>query len=375
MMLIADGAVNYAWSSQSGDLITDEGTLVEIAPMDDAWVVLTGSNAACSARDSIYFTVNSKPELDVSFPNAICLGDSALISVTGADSILWQNTDLMGCAACNENIIRPTESEEIVVSGWNGECVSTVSFEMEVQLPPSANLFGDTQVCASSAAELFAQGGDTFIWSTGETGAAITVNPSQNSIYYVVALSGICSDTAMITVEATPLPQITVSGDTTIRLGGQAQLMAEGGVNYYWTPSGDLSCESCANPIAAPSESTTYCVQAFSDFGCAGSACLKVEVVDECQSFFIPNAFAPEMGGHEMNDCLRVFGEECFSEMRLRVFDRWGEMVFEADSFDDCWDGFYQDKKVDAGVFVYYFDGTLVNGEEFLRKGNVTVIR
>ena len=179
----------------------------------------------------------------------------------------------------------------------------------------------------------------------------------------------------MITVEATPLPQLTTSGDTIISLGGQAQLFVEGGLNYYWTPSVDLSCESCPTPIASPSETTTYCVQAFSDFGCAGSACLKVEVVDECQSFFIPNAFAPELGGHEMNDCLRVFGEECFSEMRLRVFDRWGEMVFEADSFDDCWDGFYQDKKVDAGVFVYYFEGMLVNGEEFSRKGNVTVIR
>jgi gliding motility-associated-like protein len=374
-MLIADGAVNYAWSSQSGDLITDEGTLVEIAPMDDAWVVLTGSNAACSARDSIYFTVNSKPELDVSFPAAICLGDSALISVTGADSILWQNTDLISCAACSENIIRPTESEEIVVSGWNGECASTVSFEMAVQLPPLASVFGDTQVCASTPALLFAEGGESYVWSTGESGSAITVNPGQTSLYYVVALSGICSDTAMITVEATPLPQITASGDTTINLGGQAQLFAAGGLNYYWTPSADLSCESCASPVASPSETTTFCVEATSAFGCEASACLKVEVIDECQSFFIPNAFAPESGGHEMNDCFHVFGEECFTEMRLRVFDRWGEMVYEANSFDDCWNGLYQEKKVDPGVFIYYFDATLVNGDSFTRKGNVTVIR
>jgi gliding motility-associated-like protein len=319
--------------------------------------------------------VNAPPDLDIVAPNAICLGDSALIAVSGSDSIIWSNDELIGCTNCIENIISPSESEELIVGGWNGECYSTVSFEIEVQMPPSVSVFGDTQVCASSPAELFAEGGDSFVWSTGETGSAITVNPGQTSIYYVVALSGICTDTAMITVEATPLPQITTSGDTTITLGGQATLQVEGGVNYYWTPSSTLSCEICDDPIASPSETTTYCVQAISDFGCASTACLKVEVIDECQSFFIPNAFAPERGGHEMNDCFHVFGEECFAEMRLRVFDRWGEMVFEGDSFDDCWDGNYQGKKVDAGVFVYYFDGTLVNGESFTRKGNVTVIR
>jgi len=375
MMLIADGAGNYSWNSHSGDLISTQGTMVDIAPMEDSWVVLTGSNEACFARDSIYFTVNAPPDLDIVAPNAICLGDSALISVSGSDSIVWSNDELIGCTNCIENIIRPSESEELIVGGWNGECYSTVSFEIEVQVPPSASVFGDTQVCASNPAELFADGGDSYTWSTGQTGSAITVNPGQTSIYYVVALSGICTDTAMITVEATPLPQIITSGDTTITLGGQAQLQVQGGINYYWSPSSTLSCEACDNPIASPSETTTYCVQAMSDFGCESTSCLKVEVIDECQSFFIPNAFAPERGGHEMNDCFHVFGEECFADMRLRVFDRWGEMVFEASSFDDCWDGNYQGRKVDAGVFVYYFDGTLVNGESFTRKGNVTVIR
>jgi gliding motility-associated-like protein len=179
----------------------------------------------------------------------------------------------------------------------------------------------------------------------------------------------------MITVEAIPLPQVSTHNDTTITLGGEVQLFATGGINYSWSPVTELSCSICPNPLATPSESITYCVTALSELGCTDSACVRIEVTDECETFFIPNAFAPERGGHEMNDCLRPYGEECFISMRLRVFDRWGELVFESVGFEDCWDGNYQGKKVNSGVFVYYFDGMLINGDPFYRKGNVTVIR
>lgn len=246
---------------------------------------------------------------------------------------------------------------------------------MEVQALPVASVFGDTVVCANSPAQLYAAGGESYTWSTGQTGSAISVEPLETTVYQLVVLTGICYDTTYITVEAIPLPDVNTNSDTTITLGGQVQLIATGGEEYSWSPATDLSCSTCFNPIAIPSETIVYCVEAISDRGCADTACVKIEVTDECETFFIPNAFAPERGGHEMNDCFRPFGEECFASMRMRVFDRWGELVFESDSFEDCWDGNYQGKKVNSGVFVYYFEGVLINGEPFYRKGNVTVIR
>lgn len=374
-LLIADGAMTYTWESSDGVLLTTEGAIVDIAPLDDAWVTVIGTGLACSARDSIYLTVNPAPALEIVAPNAICMGDSVTISASGADSLFWMPNEFISCASCDEITVSPAQSTVFTLSGYNGQCFGTTSLAMEVQEVPVSEVYGDTLVCAYSPADLFVLGGTTYVWSTGDTVSAISVEPGETTIYTVVAISGICSDTSFITVEAIPLPQIDAGNDTLITLGGEVQLNATGGINYVWSPATDLSCTNCANPLAIPAESITYCVEGIAESGCSDTSCLRIEVSDECETFFIPNAFAPETGGHEMNDCFRVFGEECFGSMRIRIFDRWGELVYESTEFGDCWDGNYQGKKVNTGVFVYYFDGVLLNGEPFYRKGNVTVIR
>ena len=375
LLLIADGAMSYSWDAGSVLLNSNNGAVVEAYPTEDALVVVTGQGLACAARDSIYITVNPAPAMEILAPEAICLGDSVEIFATGADSIFWMANDFIDCGNCTQTIVSPTEATVFTVNGYNGQCFGTSSWSMQVQEVPVSNVYGDTLICAYSPAELFAIGGTTYVWSTGDTTSAIQIEPGETTVYSVIALSGICSDTAFITVQAIPLPQIDAGNDTIISLGSDVQLNATGGVNYEWTPATDLSCTTCANPLATPSESITYCVEGIAASGCSDTSCVRIEVSLDCETFFIPNAFAPEQGGDEMNDCFHAFGEECFVSMRLRVFDRWGELVFEADDFGACWDGTYQGKKLNSGVFVYYFDAVLVNGDPFYRKGNVTLIR
>jgi gliding motility-associated-like protein len=374
LLLIADGASTFNWETLN-PLSDYDDAIIEAYPTTDGYISVEGSNLGCEGRDSVYVTVNPLPEMQIVAPDAICFGDSVTVVASGADSLLWMNDDVLLCPTCPENVVSPSESTVFMVGGWNGSCYGTTSFVMEVQSLPVASVFGDTLVCAFSPAELYAAGGESYLWNNGATTSSIMVEPGETTVYQVVAISGICADTTTITVEAIPLPQIVTNNDTTITLGGEVQLFATGGVNYSWSPADDLSCTVCPNPLAIPSESVTYCVQALSEFGCTDTSCLRIEVTGECETFFIPNAFAPERGGHEMNDCFRPFGEECFASMRMRVFDRWGELVFESTSFEECWDGNYQGKKVNSGVFVYYFDGVLINGDPFYRKGNVTVIR
>ena len=61
--------------------------------------------------------------------------------------------------------------------------------------------------------------------------------------------------------------------------------------------------------------------------------------------------------------------------MVLKIYDRWGELVFETDQQKNGWDGTFNAKLVDPGVFVYYLTITCVDGQEYFKKGNVTVIR
>lgn len=78
--------------------------------------------------------------------------------------------------------------------------------------------------------------------------------------------------------------------------------------------------------------------------------------------FFIPNAFTPN--GDANNDIFRVRGEQ-IRELLVRVYDRWGEKVFETTTPGKGWDGTYKGKKVNPGVFVYYVESVCFNNEKF----------
>jgi gliding motility-associated-like protein len=78
-----------------------------------------------------------------------------------------------------------------------------------------------------------------------------------------------------------------------------------------------------------------------------------------------------------MNDefCLQGW-TECFDEFNIKIFNRWGEKVFESNRLDFCWDGIYQNQVLDASVFVYYINAKYIGIEKAIeKKGNISLIR
>jgi gliding motility-associated-like protein len=168
-----------------------------------------------------------------------------------------------------------------------------------------------------------------------------------------------------------------VAQDLMIEPGGSTLLFGSGGSTYAWAPSTTLSCSDCANPTATPTETTTYCVTV-SDSACSDTACVRIEVTlpaSACTaaSIFIPTAFSPNASGK--NDMQCIYGGDCIASMVFRIYDRWGNKVFESTDPKQCWDGLYKGDALDPGVFVYSFNATLSNGEVVQKKGNITLIR
>jgi gliding motility-associated-like protein len=87
---------------------------------------------------------------------------------------------------------------------------------------------------------------------------------------------------------------------------------------------------------------------------------------------FVPNAFSPN--GDGQNDKFRVHGN-CFREFLLRIYDRWGEKVFESNSPGFAWDGTFRGQEMDPAVFVWYLEATFVDGTSVNKKGNVSLVR
>jgi gliding motility-associated-like protein len=173
------------------------------------------------------------------------------------------------------------------------------------------------------------------------------------------------------------LPAQIVLLDSVIVIGESTALMAYHGPNYLWSPATGLSCTTCPDPIATPTESTEYCVVVSNVCG-SDSACVRITVdpvppVCTPASIFVPTAFSPNQNGS--NDLQCIHGVDCIRSMSIGIFDRWGNKVFESTDRNACWDGSYNGQPLDPAVFVYHLSATLNNGENVERQGNITLMR
>lgn len=146
---------------------------------------------------------------------------------------------------------------------------------------------------------------------------------------------------------------------------------------FAWSPADFLSCTDCPNPVASPFDPTTYYLTVSDAIGCSAMDSVRV-TTDFDGRVYVPNAFSPN--GDGINDYFFVQAS-CVEEVRLlRIFDRWGGHVFEANHTPpnietEGWDGIFRDKDEDSNVFVYYIIVTLRDGSEIELEGGVTLLR
>jgi gliding motility-associated-like protein len=192
-----------------------------------------------------------------------------------------------------------------------------------------------------------------------------------------------CVDTILVTVPQPPPLTLTVEPDTIhLPLGGAApvHIRQENGVNVTWTwsPQDGLSCPDCPNPIVSSYYDMIYTVRVydhryqFSTFDCYTQAELFV-FVDRHHRSYVPNAFTP--GNRDgFNDIFQLYGE-AVKNIRLTIFDRWGEKMYEGKGYGAGWDGTYKGTLMNPGVYVYYADVEYLDGQTEQYSGSVTLLR
>jgi gliding motility-associated-like protein len=147
------------------------------------------------------------------------------------------------------------------------------------------------------------------------------------------------------------------------------------GYTYSWTPPTGLDNPGTPAPKASPKVTTTYYVEVHDQWGCSWRDSVTIYVIDViCDEpyIYVPNAFTPN--GDGKNDVLYAESSVA-TDVDFKIYDRWGELVFETKSLSQGWDGTFRGKPVDPGVFVYHLKVTCYNHEIFYKKGNITVIR
>jgi len=294
----------------------------------------------------------------------------------------WSN---LTSGAGNSNLLAGTYT--VTVTDANG-CTATSTTTINNSDGLTVKVLDSVSTClgtSAGAVSISATGtGDSYTWSDGASAmingqGTASISALTAGIYTVTVtdLNG-CTATTAATVIQFPEVVVNVSSDTTIDKGGAAQLRAGGGVSYSWTPSGTLSSSAGNNPFAYPLQTTTYTVLVTDANGCSAKDSIKISVIEpvDCDSvsIFMPTAFSPN--GDGMNDVLFVRGlPGCVNQIQLSIFDRWGEQVFGTTSISNGWDGTFEGKALNMGVFAYYLSATFANGNTYSRKGNVTLLR
>jgi gliding motility-associated-like protein len=147
-------------------------------------------------------------------------------------------------------------------------------------------------------------------------------------------------------------------------------------VRYSWWPAGPLNNPNIANPLASVRLNTTFIVTVTDEAGCVGvdSVLLRAYVGP---TYHCPTAFSPN--GDGLNDRFRPLPVGIRSTQYFRIFNRYGEPVFETNAWEGQflkgWDGTFRGRNMDAGTYVWVIKGIDEKGNDVLQRGTVVLVR
>lgn len=373
------GGVSFSWSPEDKIISDPNASSIVVSPDSTTYYHLEMTTAeGCKIFDTVLVAVfYDIPDPILTDTVKVCIGESALINAGGAWRYHWEPDDYLNVNKGDEVITTPEEDIMYHVTFINACGLNYDSVYVDV-IKPEAKAFSDTTICIGEYAVLSAEGGVSYEWSPQESiispnSQATRVFPEVETKYTVLVTDQHgCQDKASVFVDFYPEPFVLTSPDHYGFLGDVVQLTASGNSTkgtYEWSPDQHLSCADCSNPIASPPGTTTYTVDYTDPNGCKASSQVRL-VFDAI--LYVPNTFTPNGDGD--NDFFYAKGGN-IKAFNMIIFNRWGEVVFETNDFEDRWDGTYNGKPLPDGTYVWkirYSDDREIN---FEKKGHVNLLR
>jgi gliding motility-associated-like protein len=208
--------------------------------------------------------------------------------------------------------------------------------------------------------------------------------PSNSTTYQVVGFDAFnCfTDTGYVRIGVGPIPTLELGAGALVVAGTAVTLnpVTTGGPirDYIWSLNTLLSCNNCPNPVATINNNIVYSLKVITHYGCSASDTIGYRVFCKEDQIFIPNGFSPD--GDGINDIFYIMGKGVSRIKHFRVFNRFGQVVFERNNFNVNdpnygWDGKINGVPASPDVYVYTADVVCTAGAEFPYKGNVILVR
>jgi len=289
---------NWEWKTSTGVLSNQENPDLTFNMSGD-FTVTVKAKTDKGCIDSLKKVISVRPNVLLQLPDdkTICIEDSLDIKINtqyiGAFSQKWNFHPTILCDTCATINVKPdsTTTYYITTLADNG-CKNIDSIQITVAniRGPAINLSNDTIICKDDKgliSVLNYNGAYTYTWNENKKGLScykncinISAEPDSSTYYDVIVSNSLgCtkSDSILVHVEL-EIPDF-LSTQKTICENQTTTLTPTAGVNHRWNPDPDLSCISCANPVASPTKDKYYVVQLNSDAGCLYTDSIYVKLL------------------------------------------------------------------------------------------------
>lgn len=380
LQAIGDGV--FEWSPGYNILNSTSATPVVFPKITTTYQVKMTENR-CVATDQIRVRVVDFVSLDAGVDTTICATDTiTLAPVSDGLKFSWSATPQAYFDDANTRNARtsPAGTTRYHVVANIGRCTSEDDFTVRTVPYPVVEAGQDMTICYEDTTRLNGYtNGSSFRWDpifSLDNPASLTPNafPLRTRTYTLLGFDTLgCPKPGIDRVTISVNPQIIADAgrDTAVVRGQPLQLKGSGSDFYAWSPEQGLSSTSSAEPVAVLNQNMTYVLKAYTADGCFDLDTMRVTVFQTAPDIFVPNAFIP--GGK--NNELKPKAVGISSLDYFRVYNRWGQVVFQTTEVNKGWDGRVNGVLQNNGTYVWMISGTDYTGKKVSKRGTAVMIR
>jgi len=297
--LQGSGALSYTWSPSNGLSNPNIANPVASPNVTTTYTVSLNTADCGTITDQVIVTVQPAPDLTVGPNQSICSGTAVLLSASANSfsSYKWTANPpdpTLNTSNCNSPnpTVSPTQNTTytVEVTDGNTTCTNTATTTITVESSGTIDFGLPTEICAGESYEIPCpqiNNIQNVVWSpntglSNPTSPCPIASPTQSTTYNAtITTTDGCTFTGAVVINVTSGSSIYAGEDQTICNGNSLQLNATGGGNtIVWSPSNGLSNTNIANPIANPSQTTTYTVTSSTNGSCSSTDEITITVTN-----------------------------------------------------------------------------------------------
>lgn len=273
----------------------------------------------------------------------------------------------------NDSILFGQSSNTYIINVENfcGSALDTFEVQ-EIIIVPEVS--PDTIVCPGDYVNIYAKGGDNYIWE-GETindssQANQNIQIWESTTFPVTVYKNGCAKTDSVEITVFPKPKQNILDDYTIHFGDEITLSLNENFRYVWSPRDFLSNPNSHITTTKPDDDITYYYTYDSDENCKITDSVKIKVIFP---IYVPNTFTPNGDGR--NEKFYVYSH-VLDEFEFYIYNRWGNLIFETTNLSEGWDGTFKGNPQQEDVYVYKLRYVLrYTGRWREKVGTINLIR